>query len=120
MLPPSASLPYCALEGPRSTSIDSSVVRLDQIQERVDAAALRAVRVAHAVDEHVHLVAGQAAHEDAGHRRARPLQVHAGLALDRLRDDGLDTIGDVLGSDHVDRLRGDAAWSRRCHARRTP
>ena len=78
-LPPSASLPYCALDGPRTISIDVEHARLDQVEEGVDAAALRAVRVADAVHEDVDLVAGQPAHEHAGHGRARALQLHARL-----------------------------------------
>ena len=105
-LPPRASLPYCALDGPRTISIVSSAPRLDQVEERVDAAALRTVRVPHAVDEHVDLVAGQAAHEDTRHRRARLLEADAGLAFDRLRDNGRHAGGDVFGIDDVDWLAG--------------
>ena len=48
--------------------------RIDQIEERVDAAALRAVGEAHAVDEHVDFADSQAAHEHAGHAGAGALQ----------------------------------------------
>jgi hypothetical protein len=78
----------------------------DQIEEGVDAAALRAVRVANAVDEHVDLVAGQPAHEHAGHRRARLLQAHARLAFDGLRDNRGGATRDLVGVDDVDGLPG--------------
>ena len=104
MLPPSASLPYCALEVPRSTSMPSSDGWIDEIEERVDAAALRAVRVADAVDEHVHFVAGEPAHEDAGHARARSLQRETHFTLDGLSDDGFCADRDFLCADDIDWL----------------
>ncbi len=82
--------------------------RLDEIEEGVHAAALRAVRIAHAVDEDVDLVAGQPADEDARHRRARPLKMDACLPFEGLRDDGLDAGGDLALVDDVDRLAGQA------------
>src|SRR5262245_51894938 len=47
--------------------------RIDEVEKRIDAAALRAIRVANAIDENVHFVAGQSTNEDAGHRRAGAL-----------------------------------------------
>src|SRR6185295_17419702 len=44
-LPPSASLPYCALEGSRSTFERLDQRRIDQIEKGVDAAALRRGRI---------------------------------------------------------------------------
>ena len=69
--------------------------RLDEIEERVDAAARRRVRVANAVHEDVHLVARQAPHIDAAHRRARPQEIDARLFEHGLRDDRLRTLEDV-------------------------
>ena len=104
-LPPSASLPYCALLGPRSTSTESSKRGIDQIEKRVDAAALRRGRIADAVDEDVDLVAGQAADENARHHRARPLHVKADLLGRDLRHDRLGAQLDLVRIDHVHRLR---------------
>ena len=79
---------------------------LDQVEEGVDAAALRAVRVAHAVDEDVDLVAGQPAHEDAGHRRAGPLELDAGPPSTAWATTVLDADGDLRRRDDVHRLAG--------------
>ena len=82
--------------------------RLDQIEKRVHAAALRAVRIAHAVDEDVDLVARQPAHEDAGHRRARPLEVNARLPFTACATTVLTRAAISLCVDDVDRLAGQA------------
>ena len=86
---------------------------IDHVEKGVDAAALRAVREAHAVDEDIHFVAGQPAHEDAGHTGARALQVDGGLAFDGLRDHGLRALENLLGPDHIDGLCGGADVSQR-------
>src|SRR5262245_59818180 len=70
--------------------------RLDEIEERVDAAALRAVRVADAVHENVDLVAGEASDEHAGHRGTGLLKLDAGFTLDCLGDRRGDAGGDVF------------------------
>src|SRR5262245_15473627 len=97
--------------GARRTAHDPDGVersRLDQIEECVDAAALRAIRVADSVDEDVDLVAGEAADEYPGHRRARLLQADARLAFDGLRHHGGDATGNVLGIDDADWLADSA------------
>src|SRR4029453_6948412 len=83
---------------------------LDEVQKRVHAAALRAVRGANTIDEDVDFFAGKAADEDAGHRRARPLKLHTGLTLDSLGDGGGDAGCNVLGIDDADRLASAAGF----------
>jgi hypothetical protein len=78
---------------------------IDQVQEGVDAAALRAVRVADAVNKDVDLVAGEAAHEHAGHRRTGGLQVYAGFLRHGLCHYGRHALIELFARDHRHRLQ---------------
>ncbi len=86
---------------------DPLEIRLvNQVEERVDTAALGAVRIADTIHEHVHLVAGQAADENASHGRARALQGNTGLFAEGLRCYDRRPLLEVGLRDHVDCLRG--------------
>ena len=76
-------------------------LRLHHVEERADAAPLGRGRVAHAVQVDVDLGAGQPAHEDAGDRGARALDVEAHLLARRLGQHGLHAQRDVLLADDV-------------------
>ena len=99
-VPPSASLPYCTDEGPRTTSRRCTAPGL--IQPRYCVAPARAVDdvVADAVDEIDDALGAEAADEGRALGRGRLLDEDAGLAAQHLRQDLMRARVDLLARGH--------------------